>query len=262
MLNKLIKVANTLDEKGHLKLADRLDAVILKFAEEMGDSTFEKVGDVTLVNRTDGKVVLVGKEVLDHIGTHQELGIGSIFSGNISPQQILDFLSTADLKSGGSPFYSAKFPGGGYELVKPYEHAMELPDAERQDGPPHKREFSQEAGDWVDIPVAKVATSASIEDFSTDETTVIVPNYDPKYADEATKALVEERLADVRDDGDLYALASAFPGGMTIEGQEVPKSSQWGGTESPVWAVILPNQGASSAEEEAEEPEEEIPTNF
>ena len=75
MLNKLIKVANTLDEKGHLKLADRLDAVILKFAEEMGDSTFEKVGDVTLVNRTDGKVVLVGKEVLDHIGTHQELGI-------------------------------------------------------------------------------------------------------------------------------------------------------------------------------------------
>lgn len=262
MLKELTKVANTLDSRGHLKLADRLDAVILKLAEEMGDSTFEQAGDMTIVNRTDGKVVLVGKEVIEHIGTHQKLGIGSIFSGKISEAQILDFVASAPLQSGGKPFYDASFPGGGYELVKPYDYAMELPDAKRQDGPPHKSEFSQEAGSMVDVPVAKVATSAGIEEFSTDATTVIIPNYDPKFADEETKSLVEERFSEVRDAGDLFALATAFPGGMTIEGQSVPRSSEWGGTESPAWAVILPNQNAVDSDENLEEQPEEDTTNF
>ena len=95
---------------------------------------------------------------------------------------------------------------------------------------------------------------------------VIIPNYDPKYADEATKALVEERFAEARDAGSLFALATAFPGGMTIEGQSVPKSSEWGGTESPKWAVILPDQGAADSEgaeeESIEEEMSENPTNF
>jgi len=242
MLDKLTKVANVLDKKGHLKLADRLDLIILKLAEEEGASTFEQADGVTIINRTDGKVVLVGKEVIEHIGTHQKLGIGSIFSGKISEAQILEFVASAPLQSGGKPFYDASFPGGGYELVKPYDYAMGLPDAKRQDGPPHKSEYSEEAGKMVDVPVAKVATSASIEEFSTDATTVIIPNYDPKYADEATKALVEERFSEARDAGNLFALATAFPGGMTIEGQSVPKSTEWGGTESPKWAVILPHQ--------------------
>jgi len=236
--------------------------VIIKLAEEIGDPMVEKIGDTFVVKRTDGKAILVSQEVLNHISTHQELGIGSIFSGNISPQQILDFASSVDIKAEGPPFYPASFPGGGYELVKPYEHAMSLLDAERQDGPPHKQEFSKEADGWVDIPVAKVATSKSIEDFSTDEATVLIFKYDPTRSDEKTVKLVEENLMDVHNNGDLFALATAFPGGMTIEGQSVPRVTEWGGTESPTWAVILPNQSALDELGSTEELEEDIPTNF
>ncbi|MAG40230.1 hypothetical protein CMI41_04665 [Candidatus Pacearchaeota archaeon] len=258
MLDELVKVANTLDKRGLVKLADRLDKVITKLAEEMGGST-EKIGDTFVVKRTDGKVVLVSQEVLDHIGTHQEVGVGSIFSGNISSQQIFDFVSTVDIKPEGPPFYPASFPGGGYELVKPYEYAMSLPDAKRQDGPPHKQEFSKEADEWIDFPVAKVATSKSIEDFSKDDATVLIFKYDPGKSKDETVKLVEENLMDVHDDGDLFALATAFPGGMTIEGQSVPRVTEWGGTDNPTWAVILPNQSAPDKQEGAEELEEDIP---
>ena len=51
-----------------------------------------KEGQFTTIHRDDGKIVVASNEVYKHIGTHAELGKGSVFSGGITPKMIDDFL--------------------------------------------------------------------------------------------------------------------------------------------------------------------------
>ena len=203
-------------------------------------SKIKKQGNFTTIHREDEKIVLASQQVFDHIGLHGELGAGSIFSGGITPEMITEFLSNADIpKTGGG--IPANFPGGGYLLVAPFESAMQLENATVKEG--HKEDFDPKQKKMVRIPIAEVHTSQPIEDFATDETTVLVFPYDPNRSTPEQNDFVQgdSELSDALDTGNLYALATAFPGGFKVEGKQVPRAPEWGGLENPSWAVIIPN---------------------
>jgi len=203
-------------------------------------SEIKNQGQYTTIHRDDGKIVVSSDMVYDHIGKHGELGAGSIFSGGITPEMINDFLVSANIPDGGGGI-PADFPGGGYLLVSKFESAMQLQDATVKEGA--KEDFDPKQKKMVPVPVAEVHTSQSIEDFATDKTTVLVFPYDSNRSKPEQNAFVngDPELSVALENGTLYALATAFPGGFKVEGQNVPKSTEWGGIENPTWAVIIPN---------------------
>lgn len=205
-------------------------------------------GDYTTIHRDDGKIVLASRQVFEHIGLHGELGAGSIFSGGITPEMITNFLSSANIpeRGGGIP---ADFAGGGYLLVAPFEVAMQFKDAVVKEG--SKEDFNQETKSMMPVPVAEVHTTQPMSDFATDVTTVLVFPYDSNRSSPDQNDFVSStpELDQAAADGNLYALATAFPGGFALSEvggisfpeQTVPRSTEWGGVDNPSWAVIIPD---------------------
>lgn len=204
----------------------------------------------TTIHRADGKIVLTADETYEHIGMHAEVGTGSVFSGGIKPEDIQGALMKANIPEGGGGV-PANFPGGGYLLVAPYEVAMQFPDATV--GTATKEDRGQP------VEVTAVHTTKSIEDFKTDVTTMLVFGYNPQFSDEMTNAFVESEpeLSTALENGNLFMLATAFPGGfsvsevggITFPEVQVPRSVEWGGTENPSWAVIIPDSTGNNVVE-------------
>ena len=213
--------------------------------------SFENKSTVyTTIHRADGKIVVTGLETYEHIAMHNEVGTGSVFSGNIKPEMIQGALMKANIPEGGGGV-PANFPGGGYLLVAPYDIAMQLPDATV--GTATKEDRGQP------VEVTAVHTTKSKEGFATDETTMLVFGYNPKFSDDMTNAFVESvpELSTALENGNLYMLATAFPGGFSVSEVggipfteiEVPRSTEWGGTENPTWAVIVPDSTGNTVVE-------------
>jgi len=218
-----------------------------KFLNE-GRSTLKDIAgeEYIIISRPDGKLILISPEVMEHISLHGKPGSGSIFSGTITPDMIMDFIEQRANIADTGGFVPGDFPGGGYELVKPMSWVKQnLPDAEYTTT--NKEEFSQEQGKMVPVPVLMVKTAEPIESFATDETSVGIFKYDPARSSPEQNRLIDstEELAAVAAAGRLFALGTAFPGGFEIEGQPVPRVTEWGGAdpETAQWAVIMP-QGA------------------
>jgi len=259
----LIKVANSLDEKGLYKLADKIDNFFLTTANDAGPvpGAIRTEGKFTTIHRDDGKIIVSSKVVYDHIGTHGSLGKGSVFSGSVTPEMINEFLSTADIPAGGGGIPAELGAGAGYLLVAPFEVAMQFDDATVKPGA--KEDFDPAKGEMISVPITEVHTSKPIDDFKTDVTTVLVFPYDPGRSDLDQNDFVNnnEELARALSDGSLYALATAFPGGFSLKEvggisfpeQQVPRATAWGGLDDPKWAVIIPDQGTLGAEESEEE---------
>jgi hypothetical protein len=206
-------------------------------------------GEYSTIHRDDGKIVVSSDMVYDHIGKHGRPGAGSIFSGGITPDMINKFLVSANIPDGGGGI-PADFPGGGYLLVAPFESAMKLQDATVKEGA--KEDFDPKQKKMVPVPVAQVHTSQPIKDFATDETTVLVFPYDPNRSSPEQNKFVDgdPELASALANKNLYALATAFPGGFKVEGQNVPKSTEWGGVKNPTWAVIIPDSKLQNNDEQ------------
>lgn len=151
---------------------------------------------------------------------HGVPGQGSIFK---NPEEVKDtVLKTIGDKSGEvdkiattTGAIKVSSPGIGYDLVLPMEEASQLPDAsvgetEKVEGPNK-------------IKVPMVTTSAPMEQFSTDELTIIVR---PKK-DASGKILPNE-----------YIILSAFPG------KDLPRASEWNGK----FAVVVPEKAGEQSQ--------------
>ena len=211
-------------------------------------------GKFTTVHRDDGKIVIASDVVYDHIGTHQAPGKGSVFSGNISRDMINAKLATENIPAAGGGVSVDFGADNGYLLVAPIEVAMQLSDATIKPG--SKEDFDPETKKMVPVPVAEVHTSQPITDFTAEEATLLVFPYDPTRSTPEQNEFVEsnEEFKTAKEDGNLYALATAFPGGFSLKNVagipvpkdkqgNVPKATAWGGVESPTWAVIIPGSG-------------------
>ena len=145
---------------------------------------------------------------------HGKVGQGSIFAKSIDDvlnivQDTLNKRNDIDKIANTTGTVNIKVPNIGYNLVLPIEDAKKLPNAqetevEKIEGP-----------NKIKVPAIK--TTAPINQFRTDELTIIVR---PKK-DEKGTAIPNE-----------YIVLSAFPGDPNI-----PRTSEWGGR----YAVIIPD---------------------
>ena len=209
------------------------------------------IGSFTTVHRDDGKIVIASDKVYDHIGTHAKPGKGSVFSGNITPDMINSRLFNEAIPDSGGGVPVDFGADNGYLLVAPIEVAMQFQDATIRPG--SKEDFDQKTKKMVPVPVAEVHTSQPITDFTADIATMLVFPYDPARSTPEQIEFVEndKELREAKEAGKLYALATAFPGGFSLEEvggipvpddkqDSVPKATAWGGVENPTWAVIIP----------------------
>jgi hypothetical protein len=177
------------------------------------------------IQKNDGTIVLIADYVKDHIKSHNQFGSGSTFKEGITDEEINNFVNMVlednELGEGG-PF-ELEIPGVGYDLVKPYQEALNYEDADET------TTVKKERG--VDIEVPLIKTSESSDNFKTDTLTLIIRKSNPDYLPEDVKEDTEI-LQGIKN-GKVYSLLTAFPGNPNI-----PPTSQWNGE----YAVIVPRK--------------------
>ena len=190
------------------------------FGQFLSESKINESTD--LIGSSNGNLIIVSDYVKNHIKGHNELGIGSIFKKGITDREILSMVER--IKNEVSPSQSAyqiRVPGIGYNLVLPYEEAMDLEEAiesstEKKEGP-----------NTITVPL--VQTTQPLRDFSTDELTLIVRPSNPQFLPEDVK--MDPEVIEKIDAGKCYSLLTAFPGNP-----DIPKASEWNG----MYAVVVP----------------------
>tara|TARA_Y100000593_G_C4232932_1_gene297959 strand:+ start:42 stop:635 length:594 start_codon:yes stop_codon:yes gene_type:complete len=149
---------------------------------------------------------------------HKEPGQGSIFA-DFDLSLVSQKLKNIPIEGKGG-VYSLTIPGVGYDLVMPTDKALQLPDAQKV--VVTKEERGQP------IEVVGVKTSAPLAEFLQNTLSVVVrQTTDIQYVPDDAK----EAVAAAIDQGRVYSVLSAWPGG------ETPPASGWGGK----WAVVIPN---------------------
>jgi hypothetical protein len=185
--------------------------------------TESKINESTdLIGSSNGNLIIVSDYVKSHIKEHNELGIGSIFRKGITEGEILSMVGR--IKNEVNPSQSAyqiRVPRIGYNLVLPYEEAMAL------EGAVESTTEKKEGPNTVIVPL--VQTIQDLEDFVTDDITLIVRPSNPQFLPEDVK--MDSEVMSKIEEGKCYSLLTAFPGDP-----DIPKASEWKG----MFAVVVP----------------------
>lgn len=198
----------------------KLQENIIRVKELMGliSESTNKISD------NMGNIVLVSDYVKNHIKTHNDFGLGSVFREGITDEEILEYVTQVvdenELKDGG--FFEVYVPFVGYDLVKPYEDAINYPDVDESVA------IKKERG--LDIEVPLIKTSLYSDDFSTDTLTMLILKSNPDFLPDDVKN--DEEIKNGIKEGKVYSLITAFPG------KNIPKASEWNGE----YAVIVPQK--------------------
>tara|TARA_Y100000034_G_scaffold126768_1_gene178508 strand:- start:50 stop:1228 length:1179 start_codon:yes stop_codon:yes gene_type:complete len=184
----------------------------------------QRAKDLTEIQETTQKVkvgpnlLLVDSRTLDHIATHNEIGIGSVFAKGVDVTKVWN-----QLKFGGEGgAYTVPVPNAGYNLVLPIDKAKALPDAQETSVEKDER------GTKIEVPAIK--TSAPLAKFATDQVTFIIRPSNPDFLEPDLKQ--DPEIMSAIENGTAFSLLTAFPGDPNI-----PPASQWNGQ----FAVILPS---------------------
>ena len=173
----------------------------------------------------DGSVVLVSDYVKNHIKDHNKFGSGSTFKEGITDDEILSYVSNVinnnELGEGGA--FEIEVPGIGYDLVLPYEEAVNL------DGAKETTTMKKEGKNDVVVPL--IYTSQSSDDFTTDKLTLIIRKSNPQFLPDDVKE--DSEVLELINQGKVYSLLTAFPGNPNI-----PRASEWGNK----FAVVVPKK--------------------
>ena len=183
----------------------------------------------------DGNHLIVSAATKKHISTHNEIGIGSVFSKDIDIDKVLakvlPNLNVKDIKDG---VYTIKSPGAGYNLVLPMDQAKKLSGAEMTSVEKEERDGP------VKVPAIK--TTAPLSDFKTDQLSLIIR---PSNPDRLHPSLEKDKdTHDAIKAGKSFTLLAAFPGDPSI-----PRASEWGDK----YAVILPPEEKGGKEPEGQQ---------
>ena len=174
---------------------------------------------------SDGNIVLVSDWVKSHIKDHIEFGAGSVFREGITDVEISNFvneiISTNELGDGGA--FEIEVPEIGYNLVLPYDEAVNLENAEEL------TTIKKEGKNEIEVPLIK--TSQSSDDFKTNKLTLVIRKSNPQFLPDDVKE--DEEILNKINDGKVYSLLTAFPGNPNI-----PRASEWNGQ----YAVIVPKK--------------------
>ena len=193
---------------------------ISTFDQFLSESKINESTD--LIGSSNGNLIIVSDYVKNHIKEHNELGTGSIFRKGITDREIIDMVE--EIKNELSPNQSAyqiKVPRIGYNLVLPYEEAMDL------EGADESSTEKKEGPNMISVPL--IQTTQPLRDFETDVLTLIVRPSNPQFLPEDVK--MDSEVMKKIEEGKCYSLLTAFPGDPNI-----PKASEWNG----MYAVVVP----------------------
>jgi hypothetical protein len=170
-------------------------------------------------------IVLVSDWVKNHIKDHNQFGTGSVFKEGITDEEISNFvneiISNNELGDGGA--FEIEVPEIGYDLVLPYDEAVNLENAEES------TTIKKEGKNEIEVPL--IRTSQSSDDFKTNKLTLVIRKSNPQFLPEDVKE--DEEILNKINDGKVYSLLTAFPGNPNI-----PRTSEWNGQ----YAVIVPKK--------------------
>lgn len=173
----------------------------------------------------DGSVVLVSDYVKNHIKDHNKFGSGSTFKERITDDEILSYVSDVinnnELGEGGA--FEIEVPGIGYDLVLPYDEAVNLDDVKET------TIIKKEGKNDVVVPL--IYTSQSSDDFTTDKLTLIIRKSNPQFLPDDVKE--DSEVLELINQGKVYSLLTAFPGNPNI-----PRASEWNNQ----FAVVVPKK--------------------
>jgi hypothetical protein len=175
-----------------------------------------------------GETVLILPHVLQHIESqHGEgPGQGSVFHRTPSVDELSSAIAQVDISSPTSgALYEIPMQNIGADLVDTLDTAMKLPGAQQTTTTKEEREP-------VEVPA--VTTTASMNDFVSNVMTLVLRPTSAEYLPDDLKQNPE--ILQLVDEGQVYALLSAWPGKATVNGEEIPPASQWNGA----FAVIIP----------------------
>lgn len=173
----------------------------------------------------DDQIILISDFVKNHIKGHNQFGLGSTFREGITDDDINEYvnlvLKNNVLGDGGA--FEINVPNIGFDLVKPYDVAKELPGAQESVA------IKKERGTDVEVPLFK--TSLDENNFATDRLTLIIRKSNPNFLPEDVKENPE--ILKGIDEGKVYSLLTAFPGNP-----DIPPASEWKGQ----YAVVVPTK--------------------
>jgi hypothetical protein len=177
------------------------------------------------INIPNGQIVLISDYVKSHIKEHNQFGMGSTFREGITDEEINSFVEYVvnenELGDGG--LFELDVPNIGFDLVIPYNEAINLDNAE---------EFSaikKEGKNEFEVPLIK--TSQSEDDFKTNRLTLVIRKSNQQFLPDDVKE--DEEVLQKINDGKVYSLITSFPGNPNI-----PRVSEWNGE----YAIIVPQK--------------------
>ena len=171
--------------------------------------------------KTNDSVIIFSDWAKGHIERgHKEPGKGSIFA-DFDLSLVNKALEEIDINPS-QAVYTINVPGVGYDLVLPDSEAKELENAQEVEVEKEDRQGP--------IFVRGYKTSQPLEDFKTDELSVVVrPTSDLQYVPESLRE--DPEVIRALEDNKLYSVLSAWSGRG-----DVPPANQWGED----WAVVIP----------------------
>jgi len=177
------------------------------------------------ISNTNGEIVLISDYIKNHIKEHNQFGMGSTFREGITDEEINSFVEEViyenELGEGG--LFELNIPNVGFDLVLPYEEAINL------DGAEESGTIKKEGKNEIEVPLIK--TSQSADDFKTNRLTLVIRKSNPQFLPDDVKE--DEEILEKINDGKVYSLITAFPGNPNIQ-----RVSEWNGE----YAIVVPKK--------------------
>ena len=200
-----------------------------------GGAAKEITKDMKSIASSGGNNVLMHKGTADHIARHNKPGEGSVFSDDISMDDVQKAISEIpeEFYEKGGGVHTTTVPNAGYNLV---QKASDI----KKDHPNTKKIMvKKQVGYDRDKkePIMKEVPAYIIDDdkekFKTDQLSVVVRPSNPDFMDDEVK-----NNSDVKKDLDgkkSHSVLTSFPGDP-----DVPTADKW---EESGHAIIIPNGG-------------------
>jgi hypothetical protein len=195
----------------------------------------EKPGGASHIESSGGNNVLLAKGTADHIARHNKPGEGSVFSDDVSMDDIQNAISKIpeEFYENGGGIHTTTVPNAGYNLVqKSSDIEKDHPNAKKI--MVKKRVgYDREKNEPIMKEVPAYIIDGDKEDFKTDQLNVVVRPSNPDFMSDELK-----NNSDVKNDlegGKSHSVLSSFPGDP-----DVPPAQDW---EDSGHAIIIPNGG-------------------
>ena len=203
--------------------------------EPDGGAAKEITKDMKSIASSGGNNVLMHKGTADHIARHNKPGEGSVFSDDISMDDVQKAISEIpeEFYEKGGGVHTTTVPNAGYNLV---QKASDI----KKDHPNAKKIMVKKQVGYdreKKEPIMKEVPAYIIDDdkekFKTDQLSVVVRPSNPDFMDDEVK-----NNSDVKKDLDgkkSHSVLTSFPGDP-----DVPTADKW---EESGHAIIIPNGG-------------------